>query len=108
MLTNRTGRWAGALALGLLAAAAAAVLWIAEAEASPAEDGCGTLPELLGWLAGVHGETLVGVGQAAGGVPAVLTLGAGGTWTLVVATPDGRACMFAAGGPARKQRDEGS
>lgn len=106
MPVRRGGLWAVWLALALLAVALVAVL--ASARANPAADGCGTLPELLGYLAGEHHERLIGHGVLGNGVPVLLVMSEAGTWTLVVAQPDGRACMGAAGWRAEPLRDEGT
>ena len=59
---------------------------------------CGERDTVLEWHAKQYQETPIGAGvTSAGGLIEVLTDTKGGTWTIIVTTPEGMSCLVAAG-----------
>lgn len=78
-----------------LALLAALLPFGAPADAAPA---CARRDDVIKELANRYKEMPVSVALANnGGLLEVLTSGSGGTWTIIVTTPNGIACMVAAG-----------
>lgn len=76
--------------------AAALALALAHAPAA-AQTPCMERTALGDHLARVYGERPAGSGIAGGAQLIEIFAGASGSWTLVVTTPDGRACVAAVG-----------
>ncbi len=59
---------------------------------------CDQRVKVIGLLAQKYKEAPIAVGvTSTGGLVEVLTTGDGGTWTIIVSTPNGIACLVAAG-----------
>ncbi len=59
---------------------------------------CNQRDDVLGHLAQKYQELPVAVGVTnRGGLVEVLSTGDGKTWTIIISSPDGQACMVAAG-----------
>ena len=76
-----------------LAAALALVALPASGQQAPV---CAPLDRVAEILARDHGEKPVALGDAAGG-QVILFASPSGSWTIVVASPDGRACLVSDG-----------
>lgn len=59
--------------------------------------GCGAHADVVARLAAKYGEARVGRGLTEGGIIEVHASEATGTWTALAITPDGTACVTAAG-----------
>ena len=85
--------------------AALIVLWIGTGAADaqpmprpqPQQQPCGVYAEMAGVLADEWGELAIGQGLSGGAITELYANGATGTWTIIVAMPDGRACIVAVG-----------
>lgn len=73
---------------------AALVLAATPATAQPL---CATLDRIADVLREDHGEKPVQLGDARGGQVILFSTPDGSTWTIVVAAPDGRACIVSDG-----------
>lgn len=85
---------------GTLAFAAAliAALVSASADAGAQQAPCNQRDDVLGHLAQKYRELPVAVGVTnRGGLVEVLSTGDGKTWTIIISSPDGQACMVASG-----------
>ena len=59
---------------------------------------CDQRAKVIGHLARKYQETLVAIGvTTSGGMVEVLTSGDGGTWTIILSSPNGTSCLVAAG-----------
>ncbi len=59
---------------------------------------CDQRTRVIGHLARKYQETPVAIGvTTSGGMVEVLTTGDGGTWTIILSTPNGTSCLVAAG-----------
>ncbi len=84
------------------ALAAAAILSLPEttawAQSQPPAQQCDQRARVIGHLAQKYQETPVAIGvTTSGGMVEVLTTGDGGTWTIILSTPNGTSCLVAAG-----------
>ena len=82
------------------------IAWIAAAlfvvtSSSPAaaqKELCIKRPKIIRHLAKKFSETPVAIGLSrSGGVIELLSSAKGGSWTIIITTPDGNSCMIAAG-----------
>ncbi len=73
-----------------------------------AQSRCSPRSDVIGHLAKKYGEALVAIGVTnKGGLVEVLTSSDGGTWTIILTTPQGTSCFVAAGeGWRTKDRDD--
>ncbi len=73
-----------------------------------AQSTCAPRDFVLGKLAKNYGETIIALGVTnKGGLIEVLTSSDGGTWTIILTTPQGTSCFVAAGeGWHTKDRDD--
>ena len=80
------------------AAALIAALIAASAGGAAQQVTCNQRDDVLGHLAQKYQELPVAVGVTdRGGLVEVLSTGDGKTWTIIISSPDGEACMVAAG-----------
>lgn len=79
-----------------LALAFAASLAGAQAEAQT-RGACAARTDIVKRLSDRYGETLQSMGLQNNGILEIYASDDTGTWTIVVTTPDGRACLLAAG-----------
>ena len=85
-----------AIAYATLAFAAA--LATASSESAAQQVPCNQRDDVLGHLAQKYQEVPVAIGVTnRGGLVEVLSTGDGKTWTIIISSPDGEACMAAAG-----------
>jgi hypothetical protein len=76
-------------------AIAALLLFAAPAQAQMV---CNFGPDMLAELADKHGEHPLATGSGQSGLPIIVTLNeATGSWSILVAMPDGKTCLAAAG-----------
>lgn len=84
--------------LPLLCLLALAVLAGLAARPSRADEAqCIGLPDALASLAAGYGEAPRVTGLTSTGVLLIVTAGEAGGWSMLLVTPDGRACMVASG-----------
>ncbi len=70
----------------------------ASADGAAQQVPCNQRDDVLGHLAQKYQELPVAVGVInRGGLVEVLSTGDGKTWTIIISSPDGQACMVAAG-----------
>ncbi|MGO4524658.1 hypothetical protein AB4097_07305 [Microvirga sp. 2MCAF35] len=62
-----------------------------------AQTSCGPREQLVKLLADQYKEDPVGIGLAQPGQVLEVFASSGGTWTMVMTMPDGKACLIAAG-----------
>jgi hypothetical protein len=75
-----------------------AALIAAPAGAAAQQVPCNKRDDVLGHLAKKYQEVPVAIGVTnRGGLVEVLSAGDGKTWTIIISSPDGKACMVAAG-----------
>lgn len=77
-------------------AAVVAILALAATPAT-AQPVCATLEQIADYLRTDHNERPVHIGDARGGQVIVFATPDGSSWTIVVAAPDGRACVVSDG-----------
>ncbi len=78
--------------------AAAALLGPVGAHAHVQTRLCDQRANIIGGLAEKYREAPVAIGVTnTGGMVEVLTTGDGATWTIIISSPDGQACVVAAG-----------
>ena len=85
---------------GTLAFAAAPIVALiaASADGAAQQAPCNQRDDVLGHLAQKYQELPVAVGVTnRGALVEVLSTGDGKTWTIIISSPDGEACMVAAG-----------
>ncbi len=75
-----------------------AALFAAPADGAVQQIPCNQRNDVLGLLAQKYQELPIAVGVTnRGGLVEVLSTGDGKTWTIIISSPDGEACMVAAG-----------
>ncbi len=85
-------------AITCTALALIAVLTWAPSESVAQQIPCNKRDDVLGHLAKKYQEVPVAIGVTnRGGLVEVLSTGDGETWTIIISSPDGQACMVAAG-----------
>ena len=84
------------LPLAVIAAIAAGFIWASEA--AQAQMVCGKRADMVRHLSEQYGETRRSMGLAEGrGVVELYASEETGTWTILITSPQGTACMMAAG-----------
>lgn len=84
--------------LALSAGVAAGIALVASTAAAQQSPQCNERTQVLELLAQKYKETPVAFGVTnTGGLVEVLSDGKGGTWTIIVTTPQGMSCLVAAG-----------
>jgi hypothetical protein len=75
-----------------------AALIAASSDGAAQQAPCNRRDDVLGHLAQKYQEVPVAIGVTnRGGLVEVLSNGDGKTWTIIISSPDGQACMVAAG-----------
>lgn len=85
----------------------AAVVLFSTAALAQTQPQCNERDNVLSLLAKKYQETPIAAGVTnTGGLVEVLTDGKGGSWTIIVTTPQGMSCLVAAGEGWRKLEQE--